>query len=92
MRVFFLNTLDTTVSIHRGTKLGYTLLMRSDYEETPNLKKHRIYDCPTHANEVLPLKKINELKSFLKIYSKKFERDDGLSRCSNFPKPPRYMS
>ena len=29
-----LNTLDTTVSIQRGKKLGYALPMRTDYEET----------------------------------------------------------
>ena len=32
------NTLDTTVSIQRGRKLGYALPMRNNYEETPNLK------------------------------------------------------
>ena len=29
-----LNTLDTTVSVQRGKKLGYALPMRTDYEET----------------------------------------------------------
>ena len=29
-----LNTVDTTVSIQRGKKLGYPLPMRTDYEET----------------------------------------------------------
>ena len=33
-----LNTLDTTVSIQRGKKLGYALTMRTDYEETQTLK------------------------------------------------------
>ena len=33
-----LNTLDTTVSIKRGKKLGYALPMRTDYKETQNLK------------------------------------------------------
>ena len=33
-----LNTLDTTVTIQRGKKLGYALLMKTDYEETQNLK------------------------------------------------------
>ena len=37
-----LNTMDTTVSIQRGRKLGYALPMRTDYEETPKLKKHRV--------------------------------------------------
>ena len=35
-----LNTLDTTVSIQRGKKLGYALPMRTDYEETENSKKN----------------------------------------------------
>ena len=33
-----LNTMDTTVSIQRGKKLGYALPMRTDYKETQNLK------------------------------------------------------
>ena len=33
-----LNTVDTTVSIQRGKKLGYALPMRTGYEETINLK------------------------------------------------------
>ena len=33
------NTLDTTVANQRGRKLSYALPMRSDSEETPNLKK-----------------------------------------------------
>ena len=34
------------------------------------------------------LKKINELKSILKLFSMKSDTDDGLSSCSNFPKRP----
>ena len=45
-----LNTLDTTVSIQRGKKLGYALPMRTVYEDTQNLKKHEVKDCPFHAN------------------------------------------
>ena len=37
-----LNTLDTTVSIQRGKKLGYALPMRTDYEETQNLKRYSV--------------------------------------------------
>ena len=48
-----LNTLDTTVSIQRGKKLGYALPMRTDYEETQNLKKLIVKDCPYHANKEL---------------------------------------
>ena len=72
-----LNTLDTTVSIQCGKKLGYALPMRTDYEETQNLKKHSVKDCPFHANKDKILKRINES-----------ETDDGLSRCSNFPERP----
>ena len=83
-----LNTLDTTVSIQRGKKLGYALPMRIDYEETQNLKKHSVKDCPYHANKDKILKRINELKSILKLVSMKSETDDGLSSCSNFPERP----
>ena len=84
-----LNTLDTTVSIQRGTKLGYALLMRTDYEETQNLKRYYLKDCPSHANKDKILKRINELKSFNKLFSLKSETDDGLSSsCSKFPERP----
>ena len=63
-----LNTLDTTVSIQRGKKLGYALSMRTDYEETQNLKKHNVKDCPYHANNDKILKRINELKSINKLF------------------------
>ena len=62
-----LNTLDTTVSIQRGKKLGYALPMRTDYEETKNLKKHNVKDCPYHANKDKSLKMIIELKSIHKF-------------------------
>ena len=83
-----LNTLDTTVSIHYGKKLGYALPMRTDYEETQNLKKHSVKDCPYHANKDKILKRINELKSIHKLFSMKSETDDGLSGCSNSPERP----
>ena len=83
-----LNTLDTTVSIQRGKKLGYALPMRTDYEETQNLKKHSMKDCPFHANKDKILKRINELKSIHKLFSMKSETDDGLSSCSIFPERP----
>ena len=83
-----LNTLDTTVSIQREKKLGYALPMRTDYEETQNLKKFSVKDCPYHANKEKILKRINELKSIHKLFSMKSDTDDGLSRCSNFPKRP----
>ena len=83
-----LNTLDTTVLIQRGKKLGYALPMRTDYEETQNLKKHDVKDCPYHANKDKILKRIKELKSIHKLFSRKSETDDGLSSCSNFPERP----
>ena len=83
-----LNTLDTTVSIQRGTKLGYALPMRTDYEETQNLKRYNLKDCPNHANKDKILKRNNELKSFNKLFSLKAETDDGLSSCSKFPERP----
>ena len=45
-------------------------------------------DCPYHANKDKVLKRINELKSIHKLFSLKFETDDGLSSCSNFPECP----
>ena len=80
-----MNTLDTPVSIQRGKKLGYALPMKTDYEETQNLKKHSVKDCPYHANKDKILKRINDLKSIHKLFSKRSETDDGLSSCSNFP-------
>ena len=83
-----LNTLDTTVSIQRGTRLGDVLPIRTNYEETPNPKKHQVDDCPTHANKYLLLKKIIELKSVIKNFSMRSETDDSLSSCLNFPECP----
>ena len=80
-----LNTLDITVSIQRGKKLGYALPMRTDYEETQKLKKHKEKDCLYHANKDKILKRSNEIKSINKLFSLKSETDDGLSSCSNFP-------
>ena len=83
-----LNTLDTTVSIQRGKKLGYALPMRTDYEETQNLKRYSVKDCPYHTKKDKILKRINELKYIHKLFSMKSETDDGLSSCSNFQERP----
>ena len=83
-----LNTLDTTVTIQRGKKLGYALPMKTDYEETQNLKRYSVKDCPYHAKKDKILKRIQELKSIHKLFSLKSETDDGLSSCSNFPESP----
>ena len=83
-----LNTLHTTVSIQSGKKFGYALPMSTDYEETPNLKRHNVKNCPSPANKDMILKRIIELKSFNKLFSMKSETDDGLSSCWNYPKRP----
>ena len=83
-----LNTLDTTVSIRRGKKLGYALPMKTDCKETQNLKKYSVKDCPYHAKKEKIFKRINELKSIHKLFSLKSETNDGLSSCSNFPERP----
>ena len=62
--------------------------MRTDYEETQNLRKHTVKDCPYHAIKDKNLKRINELKSIHKLFSMKFETDGGLSSCSSFPERP----
>ena len=46
------------ISLQRGRKIGYALPMRTDYEKTINLKKHKSRDCPTHAFKVLLLENI----------------------------------
>ena len=71
-----------------GKKHGYALPMRTDYEETQNLKKHSVKDCPYHANKDKILKRIIEIKSIQKMFSMKSETNDGLSSCSNFPERP----
>ena len=83
-----LNTLDTTVTIQRGKKFDYALPMKTDYEETQNLKRYDVKDCPNHADKGRILKRIDEFKSFNKLFSMKPETDEGLSSCSNFPERP----
>ena len=83
-----LKTLDITVSIQRGKKLGYALPMRTDYEETQNLKRYNVKDCPYHTNKDIIFKRINGLKSIHKLFLVKSETNDGLSSCSNFPERP----
>ena len=83
-----LNTLDSAVSIQRGKKLVYALSMKTDYEETQNLKRYNVKDCPNHADKDKILKRIDEFKSINKLFSTKSETDDGLSSCSNFPELP----
>ena len=80
-----LNTMDTTVSIQRGKKLGCALPMRTDYEETQKLKRDSVKDCTYYVNKDIILNKIIEFKSVHKQFSMKSETDDdGLLNCSNF--------
>ena len=66
--------------------------MRTDYEETQNLKKHSVKDCPYHANKDKILKRINELKSIHKLFSMKSETDDGYQAARIFRNAPRHMN
>ena len=62
--------------------------MRTDYEQTQNLKRYSVKDCPYHANKDKIFKRINEFKSIHKLFPMKCGIDEGLSSCSNFPKRP----
>ena len=85
-----LKTLDTTVTIQRGKKPGNALPMKTNYEETQNLKRYNVKYCPNHADKNKILSKIDEFKSINKLFSMKSETDDGLSSCSNCPKRPSF--
>ena len=87
-----LNTLDTKVSIQRGRKHGYALPMKTDKEETTKLKKHRLKDCPTHANKDLVLKRINELKPLNKIFSMRSETMIAFQAARVFRNTPRHLN
>ena len=60
----------------------------TDYEETPNLKKHQVKDCLTHADKGLVLETIDELKSLNRTFSMRSETDKELSSYSNLPERP----
>ena len=62
--------------------------MKTDYEETQNLKRYSVKDCPNHADKDKTLKRIDEFKSIKKLFSMKSETDDGMSSCSIFLEPP----
>ena len=80
-----LNTEATTLTIKRGKKLGYALPLSTEYQSVENFKKYEVTECSLHVNQECILKRINELKSFKKLFSMKSETDDGLSSCSTFP-------
>ena len=71
-----------------GRTLVTVFHMKTDYEETHNLKRYIVKDCPNHADKDKILKRIDEFKSINKQFSMKSETDDGLSSCSNFPECP----
>ena len=63
--------------------------MKTDYEETQNLKRYSVKDCPNHADKDKLFKRIDEFESIDKLFfSMKSETDDGLSSSSNFPERP----
>ena len=82
-----LNTLDTTVTIQRGKKLGYALPMKTDYEETQNLKRYSVKNCPNHADKDKILDRIDEFKSINQMFS--------MTACRaarTFRNAPRHMN
>ena len=62
--------------------------MKTDYEETQNLKRYNVKDSPNHADKDKILKRFDEFKSINKVISMKSETDDGLSSCLNFAARP----
>ena len=46
-----LNTEATTVTIQRGKKLGYALLLNTEYQSVENFKRFDVTNCPLHANQ-----------------------------------------
>ena len=83
-----LNTLDNMVSIQRGKKIGHALPIKTHYEETQNLKRHNVKDCPTHADKNKVFKKrLMNLNLLINCFQWN-PNDDGLSSCSNFLERP----
>ena len=62
--------------------------MKTDYEETQNLKRYDVKDWPNHSDKDKTSKRIDKFKSIKKLFSMKSETDDGLSSCSNFLERP----
>ena len=73
------------MTIQRGKMLCCWLPLDTNYQSSESLKKFKLTECQLHANQDCILKRINEMKSFKKVFSMKSETDDGLSSCSNFP-------
>ena len=84
-----LNTLDIPITIQRGRKLGYALLVKTRYEMTENVKENGILDCPKHRDKICIMRKLKKIKySSVLVKSLKSETNDGLLSCSNFPEGP----
>ena len=84
-----LNTLDITITIQMGRKLGYALPVKTRYEMTENVKENEIIECPNHRDKICILRRLNKIKSSPGLVkSLKSETDDGLSSCSIFPERP----
>ena len=80
-----LNTRATSVTIQDGMILGYAIHLSTEYQSLGNLKRFKVTECPSHANQECILKRINDPKYSFKKFSMKSEISDGLSSCSNFP-------
>ena len=68
-----LNTLDIPITIQRGRKLGYALLLKTRYEMTENPKQNEVIDCPYHRDKICilrRLKKINGSSGLVKLSCK----------------------
>ena len=84
-----LNTLDISITIQRGRKLGYALPVKTRYERTENHKQNEVVDCPNHRDKICILRRLKKIKgSSGLVKSLKSETDDGLSSCSNFLERP----
>ena len=56
---------------------------------TENVKENEVLDCPSHWDKICILRRLKKLKySSGLVNSLKYETDDRLSSCSNFPERP----
>ena len=74
-----LNTLDISITIQRGRKLGYALPVTTRYEMTENVKENEVLECPNHREKICILRRLKKIKdSAGLVKSLKSEADDGL--------------
>ena len=84
-----LNTFDIPITIQRGRKLVYALLMKTRYEMAENVKENEVLECPNHRDKICILRRLKKIKDSSGIgKSLESETDDGLSSCSNFSERP----